>query len=142
MNFEIHSIHTLFYLAGIFIAFFSSLLVAGKNRKTTADYLLSAWFFVIGLHLCFFLLLFSGEYVNYPFLLGLEIPLPFFHGPMLYLYILFLTGWTGSKKSWLLHFAPAVIIYILLLEFFLSHRRKRFTSTVTTVAAIKCFGFI
>lgn len=80
---------------------------------------------MIGLHLCFFLLLFSGEYVNYPFLLGLEIPLPFFHGPMLYLYILFLTGWSGSKKSWLLHFAPAVIIYILLLEFFFKPSQEK-----------------
>lgn len=125
MNFETGSFSsTLFYFAGILIAFFASILILGKSQKKMADYILSSWFFVIGIHISFFLFLFSGDYVNFPYLLGLEIPFPLLHGPMLYLYISFLTG-SSNKKLWLLHFVPVLIVYILLLGFFLKSPQEK-----------------
>lgn len=125
MNIETDSLSpTLFYFAGILIAFFASVLILGKSQKTMADYLLSSWFFIIGIHLSFFLFLFSGDYVKFPYLLGLEIPLPLLHGPMLYLYIRFLTG-SDNKKTWLLHFAPVFIVYIMLSGFFLKSPEEK-----------------
>ncbi|MCJ8152787.1 helix-turn-helix domain-containing protein [Chryseobacterium sp. SSA4.19] len=85
-----------------------------------SDYILSIWFFTIGIHLILFLLIFSGEYVRFPYLLGLEIPLPLVHGPIMYLYILHLTCQNKDKYSGLLHFAPAITVYFILLYFFIS----------------------
>ncbi|HIC8643018.1 AraC family transcriptional regulator [Elizabethkingia meningoseptica] len=113
------SVPVLFYLAGIFIACFSAFLIMGKSRKITADYILAIWFLIIGVHLAYFVLFFSGAYVSFPYLLGLEIPFPLIHGPMLYLYILCLTGKQPDIRSWLLHMAPAIIVYIILLKFLL-----------------------
>jgi len=120
MGFDVESFSSqLFYLAGILIAFFACFLILGKPHKRLADYLLSVWFLLIGIHLICFLFIFSNSYIRFPYLLGLEIPLPLIHGPMLYLYISCLTGSIPKRKIWLLHLAPTMIIYILLLNFFL-----------------------
>ncbi|MCL1665603.1 helix-turn-helix domain-containing protein [Elizabethkingia ursingii] len=118
---DIHflSIPVIFYLASIFIAFFSAFLILGKAKKQTADYLLATWFFIIGIHLIFFVLFYSGQFSNFPYLLGLDIPVPLIHGPMLYLYILYLTGRQPNRYNWLLHFAPAIITYIYLINYFI-----------------------
>jgi AraC-like DNA-binding protein len=117
-DFDLQTLSPLFYLAGIFIACFSSFLIAGKRKKVMADYLLAAWFLIIGIHLTFFVLFFSGYYVKFPYFLGLEIPFPLIHGPMLYLYILCLTG-HHPRRIWLLHLLPAFVIYLALLKFLL-----------------------
>jgi AraC-like DNA-binding protein len=109
----------LFYLAGIFISFFACVLILGKPRKRLADYLLSVWFLLIGIHLICFLFIFSNAYIEFPYLLGLEIPLPLIHGPMLYQYIRCLTGNFPKRKIWLLHLAPVLIVYLVLPGFFL-----------------------
>ncbi|WP_134091839.1 AraC family transcriptional regulator [Olivibacter sp. XZL3] len=112
-------ISVLCYLSGIFIACFSAFLILGKKKKQAADYILAAWFFVIALHLTFFVSFLSGTYNNFPHILGLEIPFPLMHGPILYFYTLCLTAQHPSKGSFLLHLAPAIIVYVLLFRFFL-----------------------
>ena len=67
----------------------------------------------------FFVLFYSGQFSNFPYLLGLDIPVPLIHGYMLYLYILYLTGRQPNRYNWLLHFAPAIITYIYLINFFI-----------------------
>ncbi len=109
----------LFYLAGILIAFFACFLIMGKSQKKLADYLLSIWLLLIGIHLISFLFIFSNAFIKFPYLLGLEIPLPLLHGPMLYLYISCITGNLPRSKIWLLHLVPAAITYFILLPFFL-----------------------
>lgn len=117
----------MFYLAGIFIACFSSFLILGKKEKILADYILASWFWIIGINTIYFLLIFSGEYARFPYLLGFEIPLPLIHGPMLYLYVQNLTGQNRKNYTWILHFLPAIIIYIILIPFFsLSSEEKIF----------------
>lgn len=108
----------IFYFAGIFIAFFSSFLILGKKRKNISDYVLSVWFFVIGLHLTLFIYIFSGEYLHFPGFLGIEKAFPFIHGPILYLYIESLTR-QKLNKYWFLHFLTVVSIYCILYDFFI-----------------------
>ncbi|MFS4430060.1 helix-turn-helix domain-containing protein [Chryseobacterium sp. S90] len=114
----LQSLSSLFYWAGIFIAFFSSFLIFGKSKKVTADYVLAIWFMIIGMHLIFFVLFRGDGYLNFPSLIGFEIPFPFMHGPMLYLYILCVTNHSG-RKIWLLHWFPVLLIYIALSQFLL-----------------------
>ncbi|UKB79342.1 AraC family transcriptional regulator [Chryseobacterium sp. MEBOG07] len=79
-----------------------------------ADYVLAAWFLIIGLHLILFILFFSGSYVKFPHFLGYEVIFPFIHGPMLYVYVLCVTGRNPGKKIWLLHFIPVLIVFLML----------------------------
>ncbi|WP_312300329.1 helix-turn-helix domain-containing protein [Chryseobacterium sp.] len=111
---DYQTLSPLFYWAGIFIACFSAFLIAGKRKKIMADYLLAVWFLIIGIHLIFFILFFSGSYVKFPYFLGYEVLLPFIHGPMLYLYVLSVTGSKISKKTWLLHLVPIFIVALSL----------------------------
>ncbi|GEN74932.1 helix-turn-helix domain-containing protein [Chryseobacterium hagamense] len=114
-----YTVPSVFYVAGVIIAFFSSLLILGKRRKTGADYVLAVWFVIIGIHLIFFVLFFSERYIQFPHVLGLEVPFPLIHGPMLYLYILYLTGHRPGKKTWLFHLAPVLVIYLIFWKFFI-----------------------
>ncbi|MGU3374229.1 helix-turn-helix domain-containing protein [Chryseobacterium sp. M5A1_1a] len=115
----------IFYWAGIFIACFSSFLILGKAKKKTVDFLLAVWFLIIGIHLVFFVLFRSEGYLKYPYLIGFEIPFPFMHGPMLYLYILGITGRNPGKKTWLLHWIPILLVYIVLLQFLMLSPQDR-----------------
>ena len=71
----------MFYLAGIIITFFLAVLLAGKNGKSQADQILTAWLILTGVHLAMFYLYLSGNYLKFPWLLGLHLPLPLVHGP-------------------------------------------------------------
>lgn len=113
------------YWAGVFIAFFSSFLILGKRKKKTQDFLLAIWFLIIGVHLIFFVLLRSGGYLKYPYLIGYELIFPFLHGPMLYLYILSATGRNLGKKVWLLHWIPVLMIFMILFQFLMLSPHKR-----------------
>ncbi|MEJ5051238.1 helix-turn-helix domain-containing protein [Chryseobacterium culicis] len=113
-DFGLPSLPSLFYLAGVFIACFSSLLILGKRKKIMADYVLAVWFLIIGIHLILFMLFFSGSYVKYPYFLGFEVIFPFVHGPMLYVYVLCVTGRNPGVKTALLHGIPVLMICILL----------------------------
>jgi AraC-like DNA-binding protein/uncharacterized membrane protein YgdD (TMEM256/DUF423 family) len=115
-DFGLQSLSSVFYLSGIFIACFSSFLIIGKRRKIMADYVLAAWFLIIGLHLILFILFFSGSYVKFPYFLGYEVIFPFIHGPMLYGYVLCVTGRNPGKKIWLLHFIPVLIVFLMLFK--------------------------
>ncbi|PWW29894.1 MULTISPECIES: AraC family transcriptional regulator [unclassified Chryseobacterium] len=115
-DFGLQSLPSAFYLAGVFIACFSSFLIAGKRKKIMADYILAAWFLIIGIHLILFLLFFSGSYIKFPYFLGYEVIFPFIHGPMLYMYVLCVTGKAPGKKIWLLHFVPVLIVLVMLFK--------------------------
>lgn len=113
---DFQTLSPLFYLAGIFIACFSSFLIIGKRKKIIADYLLAVWFLIIGIHLIFFVLFFSGRYVKFPYFLGYEVFIPFIHGPMLYLYVLSVTGRKLGTKTWILHSVPVFIVFLIMSE--------------------------
>lgn len=113
------------YWAGVFIAFFSSFLIFGKQKKKMQDFLLAIWFLIIGIHLVFFVLFRSDGYLQYSYLIGYELLLPFMHGPMLYLYILSVTGVNPDKKAWLFNWLPVLLICLILSPFLILSPQDR-----------------
>jgi AraC-like DNA-binding protein len=110
----------MFYIIGISIAFLLGLLLLSKKGKTLADKILACWLLLIGVHLLLFYLDSSKLSFQYPFLLGLIIPLPLIHGPSLFLYTASLTNQlTVRKKLLFLHFIPVIASYLYLILFFI-----------------------
>lgn len=97
---------------GIFLAAFLALLILTKKGRSLADIILGVWMMIISLHLALYYGFITESIFKYPFLLGLNAPIPFFHGVFLYLYVAALTEPHSFKsKKWLLHFIlPAGII--------------------------------
>ncbi len=106
------------FLTGIIITFFLSSLLITKRGKTKADYILTIWLFVLGIHLSLFYIVQTQQYQDWPYLLGIEIPLPLVHGPLLFLYTAALTNQFPARHCWIVHFVPVMIVYLLLAEFF------------------------
>jgi AraC-like DNA-binding protein len=104
----------MFYLAGVSLAFFLTLLLVSKSKKTVADKILAGWLFFLTLHL---LLYYFIKAQLYPQLLAVGFPLPLVHGPFLYLYTIALTQERFSWKS-MLHFIPTAAILVYLIPFF------------------------
>lgn len=109
----------MFFIAGIAIAVFIEFLLLSKKNKSTSDKILTAWMFLMALHQFLFYLMYSEEIYNYPFLLGLELPLPLLHGVLLYLYVGSMTNQLPKNRKLLwLHFIPTVTSILYLAIFF------------------------
>jgi AraC-like DNA-binding protein len=106
----------MFYLGGIALALFLSLLLFTKRNRTAPDLLLASWLLLVTLHLLTF---YSYETRQYPGLLGVGMPLPLIHGPFLYAYTRALTRRPLKLPVLLLHFLPALAIAVRLIPFFL-----------------------
>jgi AraC-like DNA-binding protein len=114
----------MFYLGGVGLAFFLTILLLSKGNKTFADKILVGWLFSITVHL---LLFYFWKASLYPELLGLAIPFPLLHGPFLYVYTQALTNRLNSFKISALHFTPFIGIGIYLTPFLiLSAEQKQF----------------
>jgi AraC-like DNA-binding protein len=110
----------MFFLSGISISFFLSFLLLTKRNKVIADWILAAWFCIIGIHLLLFYFFINGDALaGNAWLLGIERPLPLVHGPFLFLYAQALTGRVPSRK-WVnfIHFVPALASYTYMIQFF------------------------
>ncbi|MFD1601397.1 helix-turn-helix domain-containing protein [Flavobacterium artemisiae] len=106
------------YLTGIIITFFLVVILASKKNKSEADNILALWLFATGFHLFLYYLHSKKDFTSFPFLLGLELPMPLLQGPFLYLYTSALTNQNQNKKYNLLHFVPFVIAVLFLIPFF------------------------
>jgi AraC-like DNA-binding protein len=104
----------MFYLGGVGLACFLTLLLLSKSKKTGADKILACWLLVMTVHLLFF---YFRKMELYPQLLGIDMPLPLFHGPFLYLYTLALTQRLRSVGVSLLHFIPPLAVFLYLIPF-------------------------
>ena len=114
------------YQLGVFIAFFLSLLVLTKKGRNKADSILGVWMIIIGLHFFGFYSLVSEIIYKYPFLMWLNLPYAFFHGPLLYLYTEALTNPKRFKsKKWLLHFILPILMTFSLLPMMLLSQNDR-----------------
>ncbi len=110
---------TAFYIAGIGIALFIEFLLVTKKKKSGSDKLLTLWMFVILVHLFVFYMHFTGDVYSFPFLLGVEHPLPLLHGIFLYLYVASVTNQLPGKRwTLVLHFVPITLMYAYLGAFF------------------------
>jgi len=116
---------SILFLTGIIITFFLSSLLITKRGKTKADYILTTWLFVLGIHLSLFYMVQTGQYREWPYWLGFEIPLPLVHGPFLFLYTAALTNQFPRKYYWIAHFLPVVIVYLVLTEFLSGTKEDR-----------------
>ncbi len=118
----------MFYITGIIISFFLSILLISKKRKTQADKILITWLVIMGIHLLLFYLSSIIKNFPYPHLLGLEIPFPLLHGPFLYLYTATMTNRIpGNKKIQFLHFIPAILSYLYLIQFYTLSANQKIT---------------
>jgi len=107
------------YFTSIAISFYLFVLLAVKPNKITADKLLMIWQLIATLHLASLYLQVSGNYRQFPNLIGWGDLLALVHGPFLYLYILHLTTPIKFSKKKLLHFLPVAFAYLLWLSFLL-----------------------
>lgn len=108
------------YVAGIVIALFISALLLVKKEKSRSDKILLGWMILQAIHIAYFYLFHTEELYNFPFLLGMQLPLPLIQGVFLYLYVASMTNQLPKKKSYLaLHFIPTIAIYLYMIPFFL-----------------------
>lgn len=106
------------YFAGIIISLFLAFILFSKKNKSEADKILALWLLFTGFHLAFFYLFIDEKYVEFPYLLGFELPLPFIHGPFLFLYCTSLTGQNYKPHLRWLHFLPFLLFYLPFISFF------------------------
>ena len=106
------------YFIGVIITFFLAVLLITKKNKNTPDWILSIWLIIIGIHLLLYYWFITGKYLEFPFFLGFDRPIPLLHGPLLYLYTASSTGLL-KKKSVAFHFAPWLLAHVLLIPFLL-----------------------
>lgn len=93
---------------GIVQSFFAGLMIATKKPKQLSDKVMAAWLFLISLEMMFSL---GKEYYNQ--LLAFTF-IPFTYGPLMYLYVRFLTS-EKPRFHWVywLHFVPFFVFFIL-----------------------------
>ena len=95
-----------------------SFILLTKKKKTLAEKFLFVWLCVISVHLTLFAIISAQKYFHFPYLLGLEIPLPLLHGPFLFLYTISLTTQRSNASKNLLHFIPFILALFSIIPFF------------------------
>jgi AraC-like DNA-binding protein len=109
----------MFFVAGIGLAVFIEFLLLTKRDKTGPDWILTGWMFLVLTHLSLMYAFFTDALYRFPFLLGLEHPLPLLHGVFLFFYVSALTDQLPENRRLLiLHVVPAVVMYLYLTSFF------------------------
>lgn len=107
------------FTIGIFLSFFLSLLLAAKKQKYLPDIILSIWLSIIGVHLTSYYLYSLDYWTIYPHLVGVTLPVPLLHGPMLFLYTLYsLRDDRSLGKVDYLHFLPALLAWLYMCQFY------------------------
>lgn len=108
-----------FFFAGIILSAFLSLVLFSRREKSISDYLLESWFsFSVGA-LYSYTLVYTQQYLLYPFLIVFGMALPLASSSILYVYVkykidpLFL-----FNKMDLLHFIPLIIVSLLFIDFY------------------------
>lgn len=124
------------FVVGGSMAFFFSMLLLGKKPKSLADKILSSWMFCVGIHLFMFYFSYTEFDMKHPHLLGLAGPLPFVHGPFLYLYSAALTQKLENwNKRILLHFIPVALFYLIYSEILFTYSGQEKIAFVEAVKA-------
>lgn len=107
------------YIIGVFLSLFISLLLFTKKGKSLPDKILAVWMLVISVQLLNFYIYSLGYWEVYPHFVGIATPVPFLHGALLYLYVLYsLRKEKHLQKIDYLHFLPVVLSYLYMFKFF------------------------
>jgi AraC-like DNA-binding protein len=97
---------------GITQSLFTGIILITKKPETLSNRILAAWLFLITFDMILALIVFKVDHIF------LFTTVPFAYGPLLYFYIQSLTHENlRIKKSFVLHFIPFVIFFILSLNF-------------------------
>ncbi|GMQ31516.1 AraC family transcriptional regulator [Algoriphagus confluentis] len=108
------------YIIGVIISFFLSVLAFTKKNSKQSDLILGFWLTIIALHLAIYSLILNQLYYSYSFLLGFNVFLPFFHGPLLYLYVRSFSGINIFRISILFrHFLLPVVAILAFHDFWI-----------------------
>lgn len=111
---------------GIFLSFFLQFLLFTKKNKSLSDKVLAFWMLFIGIHLLSYYIYLQGYWEQYPHLIGVTVPFPLLHGPMLYLYTLVsLRKDKHLRKKDYLHFAPVILSYLYMSRFYFFYSIER-----------------
>jgi len=105
-------------LSGIIISIFLSALLLRKSNKSTGDYIFLFLLLTSGFGTFSYHLVYTGEYLNYPTLVGLGSGIPLLTGPFLFLYIKYQTQPIFFKKTDLIHFLPFLILNVFFFPFY------------------------
>ncbi|OUR91165.1 hypothetical protein A9Q87_11895 [Flavobacteriales bacterium 34_180_T64] len=110
----------MFFIVGIFIALFLSLLLLIKKNKSRADKILVLWLILISIDQIFNYLNLTKIIYEYPHLLGVEFGMPIIIGVFLYFYVREITGnpLNDSFKI-LLYLFPTVFMYLFGIPFYI-----------------------
>ena len=95
-----------------------ALLLAGLKRgNRTANRFLISLLFVFSIGLVSAFLSVTYAYRRYPVLIGIEWPLAFLYGPLVYFYVKSLTGQAGQihRGKLFAHAIPAILLYLYLI---------------------------
>lgn len=131
------------FIAGISIALFISFLLISKKNKSNTDQILIAWMLLTAIHLFLYYITYTKDIFQYPFLLGIELPMPLLHGVLLYLYIATITSQLPQKKGLLiLHFSPIIATYLYLITFFMLTVEEKIYVIKNNGAGYELFSFI
>ncbi len=108
------------FIAGIVISIFLSALLLFKKNRSPGDNYLLCWFILITIHQFYYYFDHSDLFTEYTSIIGFDLPIPLMHGPFLFLYASALVGKLPERKiNRLLHFLPALICYLYLVDFYL-----------------------
>ncbi len=108
------------YLLGAAQGLFLAAVLASRSRNALPNRLLAALVLVFSLDLAMAVYHASEVSARWPALVGLDLPIAFLYGPLLYLYVHTLTSVRPALRATDLgHFAPFVALVLFLLPFFL-----------------------
>ncbi len=109
----------MFFIPGILIAAFLSLLLIVKKNKSRADKILILWLILISVSQIFNYLNIKKITYQYPDWLGVDFGMPILIGVFLFFYVREITG-TPLNNIWeiALHALPTILIYIQAIPFY------------------------
>lgn len=129
------------FVGGIGVAVLIEFLLISKNNKSDSEKILTAWMFLILLHLFLFYIHFTGDIQKVPFLLGVGQAFPLLQGVFLFYYVSFVTNQLPNKRAFLLlHLLPAFLLYLVMIPFFLSSNEQKLEVYTNRMAGYELFN--
>lgn len=108
-------IHLLGAVQGVFLA----AVLMSKQRHSVSNTLLGLTMLTFALDLAAAVYQASGFHETFPHLIGVDYPLTFLYGPLLYLYVVTISdGAQRFNKAYVLHFVPFVLVALFLIPFY------------------------
>jgi AraC-like DNA-binding protein len=119
---------SLFFIFGISIAIFLSVLLLIQPQRTQANTILSAWLFLIAFHITLYVVARTNDLAVITSLAPLGVVLPMVEGIFLYAYTAALTNQVPRRKSaWLLHLVVPCIFLVWMIPFMMMPKEQQMT---------------